>query len=634
MKLVDQIRVKMVAKLAKEDPYRVSQILIQQGCLDEKAYTLLLDSLFKSQALQETMPTMIDILLSMEDITTEQRERLLKYIFNNPLSRSQAEDCLRQIEKIAEDHRQVLTKDYRAKLLKEIIAMPLPGETISDLSQALIKSGGLQKEQREQLLAYILSRPLSKNQLQSCAQKLAESLAEEKSSLPKEYREALLKSLMPMAVPKEVVPLLTQELIESDGLYKEQREQLLAYILSRPLSKDQLQNCAQKLSECKVAAKSSIHKEYREALLKSLMPMAIPKEVVPLLTQELIESDGLYKEQREQLLKYILSRPLSQKQLEDCMSVFPQAVQKRSIPNLSIITERLYDFQKAVDNLKPWINETKTKWKENQQVALKRVVFDGVSVSEALLDLICEGNYCYLKDARIEFIDREQLWLMMEELLFAEEYFCKYDKDDPLILDCGSNVGLAIYYYKHYYPKARIIGFEPWDVAYHCALRNIEYNNWDDVVVYQMALDQEDGVAEFNFMNENSLAGSLTNRMEEVANRKHWQTQKEKVSTGRLSSFISEPVDFLKMDIEGVELRVLREAQKKLSLVNRMFVEYHYAPDLKENSLTEILNILEQEGFVFQVSRSQAYEQLSQKRPMNKVGTVVSELIWAVKKRK
>jgi hypothetical protein len=57
-------------------------------------------------------------------------------------------------------------------------------------------------------------------------------------------------------------------------------------------------------------------------------------------------------------------------------------------------------------------------------------------------------------------------------------------------------------------------------------------------------------------------------------------------------------VDLLKLDIEGAETQVLREAQHRLDRVERIFVEYHSLVDKPQN-LPELLGVLAASEFRF-----------------------------------
>ena len=332
------------------------------------------------------------------------------------------------------------------------------------------------------------------------------------------------------------------------------------------------------------------------------------------------------------MLSYLLSCPLSTKQMKECILKAVEFSTNHKIFEFSKIFESYLNFQNAINNLTPWIDEERLEWKNGKETALKKVLFEGIIPQDALLDLICTEHICYLKDACIEFIDRKQLWLMMEELLFSEEYYCQFSCKEPYVLDCGTNIGLAIYYIKHYYPEAHIEGFEPWKTAFDCAVRNVERNGWKNVTIHHAAVGGKEDVMQLTVVAENSLAGSLAGRLDEMIERKHWEKSVENVKVVKLSDYINRPVNFVKMDIEGLENEVIEEIKEKLPNISQMFVEYHYGSSMKNNSLIEILKILSDAGFVYQISKSLSYTELTRKRPFAHVGKMVSELIWAVKK--
>lgn len=66
-----------------------------------------------------------------------------------------------------------------------------------------------------------------------------------------------------------------------------------------------------------------------------------------------------------------------------------------------------------------------------------------------------------------------------------------------LILDCGSNIGMSILYFKHVYPKARIIGFEPDPAIFPYLQENMTRNGLKDVQLVQAALASQEGTLTF-----------------------------------------------------------------------------------------------------------------------------------------
>jgi FkbM family methyltransferase len=86
----------------------------------------------------------------------------------------------------------------------------------------------------------------------------------------------------------------------------------------------------------------------------------------------------------------------------------------------------------------------------------------------------------------------------------------------------------------------------------------------------------------------------------------------------RLRSFLSQKCDFLKMDIEGSEIAVIRDCADALKDVARIFVEYHSFVE-KEQSLGETISLLEKAGF-----RLHIHTELPSSRPFDEL-TVFNE---------
>ena len=67
--------------------------------------------------------------------------------------------------------------------------------------------------------------------------------------------------------------------------------------------------------------------------------------------------------------------------------------------------------------------------------------------------------------------------------------------------------------------------------------------------------------------------------------------EKNNVRCVRLNDLLNEEIDFLKIDIEGAELPVLKDCSDNLKNVKNLFVEYHgkYDEMFKLNEILEIL---------------------------------------------
>jgi len=171
-----------------------------------------------------------------------------------------------------------------------------------------------------------------------------------------------------------------------------------------------------------------------------------------------------------------------------------------------------------------------------------------------------------------------------EEIFRRENYKVDFPTDDPFIIDCGSNIGLSIIYFKNNFPKAKIIGFEPDPKIFAILKKNTA--RFNDLILYNKAVSKEKG--RLNFECEGGFSGRLNNEPSGI--------NIIPVDAEPLSPYIDRKVDLLKIDIEGAEYGVLQEIQPKLKMVDKLFIEYHSVHN-KEQELDLILSILKEENY-------------------------------------
>jgi len=221
---------------------------------------------------------------------------------------------------------------------------------------------------------------------------------------------------------------------------------------------------------------------------------------------------------------------------------------------------------------------------------------------DALLNCMGDQKSVRFRDAELLVPDRQTLKVLVEELLVCKEYHFTSTCDDPVVIDGGVNFGMAIYISKSLYPNARIIGFEPNPQMYDIARENVRRNGWSNVELHKAALAGQTGRAILHLSSTDVMASSLTDRLSAAG--KNASGAAIEVDTVLLSNFITGPVDFLKLDIEGVEEEVLREAASSLPFVKQLFCEVHLDPVTPANRLPNILGILAEVGLDVHISRS------------------------------
>jgi FkbM family methyltransferase len=167
----------------------------------------------------------------------------------------------------------------------------------------------------------------------------------------------------------------------------------------------------------------------------------------------------------------------------------------------------------------------------------------------------------------LHFVDGPSTVSQFHDVWTNEVYRFNTQREYPLILDCGSNVGMSTIYWKHLYPHARIVAFEPDQTVFTIFITNLSAWHITDVQAVNAAVWTHDG--DVPFWTEGSDAGRLLWRAEDGS------TSGQLVHTVRLRDYLTEPIELLKLDIEGAELPVLTDCRDRLHQVERLFVEYH-----------------------------------------------------------
>jgi FkbM family methyltransferase len=203
----------------------------------------------------------------------------------------------------------------------------------------------------------------------------------------------------------------------------------------------------------------------------------------------------------------------------------------------------------------------------------------------------------------LRVLDRNRFDFMAGEILCQGHYRFDTGNPEPLILDCGSNIGLSIAYFHHRHPGARIVGFEPDPAAFAALAENTAA--FPNVEVINAALSRKEG--ETDLWYTAGTDGSLTRST--IARR--GGPERRAVRTVRLSDWINGRVDFLKLDVEGAEHDVLADLVETgaIAHVERMTIEYHHPLD---GRLSAFLKGLEDAHFDYRVTANASLAEASQ----------------------
>jgi FkbM family methyltransferase len=190
--------------------------------------------------------------------------------------------------------------------------------------------------------------------------------------------------------------------------------------------------------------------------------------------------------------------------------------------------------------------------------------------------------------------DAESFYITYKEIVVEEIYKFHTSHTAPLIIDCGANMGLSVLYLSQLYPQAHIVAFEPETAVFDILQKNVQQFAADrNIEIYQKAVWESETTLQF--FTDHGMGGSVTAQRDSAL--------PVEVQTVRLADFLQQPVDFLKMDIEGAEYTVLKSCGPYLKNVANIFVEYHSYIG-KEQKLEEILGMLKNNGFRYHLKQS------------------------------
>jgi len=149
--------------------------------------------------------------------------------------------------------------------------------------------------------------------------------------------------------------------------------------------------------------------------------------------------------------------------------------------------------------------------------------------------------------------------------------------DVKLILDAGANIGAASVLFSVFYPKARIMSFEPCRRAFEALTANArQFSNIEPV---QAGLLDRDGTAEVTIGGGGkSNSGTAASLFRKAATKAETETI-TMIPAGEYVAKHGLKIDLLKVDTEGCEVPILRSLGDAVKDVKIIYYEYHSNED-------------------------------------------------------
>ncbi len=191
------------------------------------------------------------------------------------------------------------------------------------------------------------------------------------------------------------------------------------------------------------------------------------------------------------------------------------------------------------------------------------------------------------------FDNSDEYHRLKGEVFTQDSYYFETDNPQPVIIDAGAHIGLATLYFKKLYPGSKIIAIEPNPETFKLLEKNVWENQLEDVKLHQTALSTQSGSAPFH-VDSSSEQWLSTSGFTKGAWNRIQSSQEITVYTQTLKSFLDQPIDFLKMDIEGAEQEVLMAAGEAIRQIKHMIIEFHPTGN---QSLAKVIERLKEHRF-------------------------------------
>jgi len=190
-----------------------------------------------------------------------------------------------------------------------------------------------------------------------------------------------------------------------------------------------------------------------------------------------------------------------------------------------------------------------------------------------------------IKGSKMKVADAKSFVWQYYEIFFKRYYTFQSSNTKPVIIDCGSNIGLSILHFSKQYPNAEIHAFEADAMICDILQHNVTTNGLSNVHIHNQAVWIKDEALQF--ASEGADGGQITENNEGT----------KTVEGIDLERFLQrfDSIDFLKIDIEGAEVQLLPHIKNQLPKVKNLFVEFHSYNNQTQH-LSEVIDAMSSAG--------------------------------------
>lgn len=175
---------------------------------------------------------------------------------------------------------------------------------------------------------------------------------------------------------------------------------------------------------------------------------------------------------------------------------------------------------------------------------------------------------------------------------------------DPVIFDVGSNIGTISVWLAKIFPKGQIYCFEAQPQVYYQLCGNISINNLFNVDAFNLAVSSETGFLEFKEPNyfKNNDFGTFSLIEEKIDTSSKTKVVQSTTLDMFVSNYQIKKVDLIKIDVEGMDLNVLKGSVNILNEFLPVIYIEHF--DNRKSMLDDIKDFLKDFNYNFEVRKN------------------------------
>ena len=187
-----------------------------------------------------------------------------------------------------------------------------------------------------------------------------------------------------------------------------------------------------------------------------------------------------------------------------------------------------------------------------------------------------------------------------DSIAFFENYFLKVNnpnkkfeiKKNDIVIDIGAHIGYFTIYAANSANEGTVYSIEPYKESFEILKKNLKLNNLTNVKSFHIAISKVTEQITLYIDKKNQIGNSIFKTDETI--------ESEKVESFSLKDFVKsnkiEKIDFLKIDCEGAEFKILLNFDKELmKKINKISAEVH--ENSNTYSLDKLVDFLKKNNF-------------------------------------